>query len=119
VAEIKFFRHVDDLCAAFDRALELNLTGALNVAEAEGVTMRRFILALAERMRRRVVLVGVPAGPAIHLLKGIEKLHVPVPISSENVLGLMSMQHVSTENDVARLGVRIRSAGESLDDLIR
>jgi NADH dehydrogenase len=109
--------HIEDLCIAFERALERNLTGVLNVAEPDGQPLRDFITMLARRMGRRAVFVPVPAKPAVAFLQIIERAGLPLPVSSENVLGVLAMRRVETRADLSRLGMSVRSAAESLSAL--
>jgi len=110
--------HVDDLCKAFERALELDLTGALNVAEPDGITIRSFIELIARRLSRRVRFLPVPSMPVLAVAQFLERLHLPSPVTSENVRGLFAMRHTPTSADLARLGIKVRSARESIADLI-
>ncbi|MDQ3773349.1 MAG: NAD-dependent epimerase/dehydratase family protein [Pseudomonadota bacterium] len=110
--------HIDDLCVAFERAVQLDLTGALNVAEPEGVKMRAFIEMMAARLNRRARLVPIPAQSMLVVVRALERLRLPLPVSSENVLGLLAMRHTPTARDLARLGIRVRTTGESLEELI-
>lgn len=110
--------HVDDLCAGFERALELDLVGAVNVAEPEGVTMKTFIELIAGRLNRRVRFLAVPSMPVLAVVGILERLHLPSPVTSENVRGLQTMRHTPTSADLTRLGIKVRSAQESIADLI-
>ncbi|MDQ3605986.1 MAG: hypothetical protein M3418_07360 [Gemmatimonadota bacterium] len=47
-------------------------------------------------------------------LRLIEALRIPFPISSENLLGLTGLRHTPSSADLERLGMRLRSARESL-----
>ncbi|MDP9177446.1 MAG: hypothetical protein M3O61_07185, partial [Gemmatimonadota bacterium] len=111
--------HIDDLSLAFERAIESDLTGAVNFAEPEGITMKSFIRKLAKRLGKRVVLVPVPAQPTVAVLRLLERAHVPLPVSSENVLGLLAMRHTPTAADLERLGLRARTTDESLAQLMQ
>jgi nucleoside-diphosphate-sugar epimerase len=111
--------HIDDLCTGFERALELDLTGAINIAEPDGVTMKSFIEMLARRLNRRVMLVSVPARPMVAAIWMLERMRVPTPVSSENMLGLLAMRHTPTVRDLARLGIRVRTTAESVAELIK
>ena len=110
--------HVDDLCMGFERALELDLTGALNIAEPDGVTMVSFIELIARRMNRRARFVSVPAPPVLGVTRILERMHLPSPVTSENVRGLLAMRHTPTTADLNRLGIRVRTAEESINDLL-
>lgn len=109
--------HVDDLCTAFERSLDRDLRGVITVAEPEGLTMQELLRLTAERLGRPYLMLPLPAAPMLTLLRLIERAGVPLPISSENLLGLKSLRHVSTAADLERLGQRVRTARESLASL--
>ena len=109
--------HIDDLCAAFSRAIEQDFTGALNVAEPDGLSMRELLLALGRSAGVHPLLVPLPAAPTVRALRAVETIGFTPPVSSDNLLGLMTMRHVDTRTDLQRLGVRVRAAGESIRDL--
>ena len=106
--------HIDDLCRAIDLAAEKGLTGTLVVAEPEGLPMREFFQKLAERMGKKCKFVSLPMGLMLKILKVIEALHLPFPLSSENLLGLKQMKHMPSAADLARIGIQTKSADESL-----
>jgi nucleoside-diphosphate-sugar epimerase len=111
--------HVDDLCLAIERAIERGCVGALSVAELEGMPLRSFLRMLARELGRRPLLLPLPGGPVLTLLRLLERLGLRLPLSSENVLGIKAMRQVPTSADLALLGIRPRSARESLGDLLR
>ena len=86
--------------------------------EPEGIEYRRFVRAIAERLGRRCVLVPLPFAPALAALRVVEALRLPTPVSSDNLLGLRAMRPVPPSTELEELGVAIRSALESLDDLL-
>src|SRR4051812_3440626 len=49
--------HIDDLCAAFQRAIERDMTGALAVAEPDGIPMRDLLAALAGAAHARYLAI--------------------------------------------------------------
>lgn len=106
--------HIDDLCRAIDLATERDLTGVLVVAEPEGLEMRDFLRLLAERVGRRCTLVPLPMGPFLVLLRALEMLRLPFPITSENLLGLKQMKHMPSGHDLEKIGIRVKTASESL-----
>jgi nucleoside-diphosphate-sugar epimerase len=109
--------HLDDLCEALARVLERDLHGGFNVAEPIPVTFREFLTAMAARSRTRCVFLPLPARPVLAAVRTIESMHLPFPLRSESILGLQGMRAVDTASDLRRLGVRARSAGESLTDV--
>jgi nucleoside-diphosphate-sugar epimerase len=109
--------HVDDLCAALERAISLDATGVLHVAEPAGLPMRRFLALLAHSAGVRHVPLAIPARPVLALLRASERAGFQLPISAENLLGLVAMRHVDTAADLERLRLSVRGAAESLEDL--
>ncbi|MEN8182143.1 MAG: NAD-dependent epimerase/dehydratase family protein [Myxococcota bacterium] len=110
--------HVDDLCEGLARALERDLTGALNVAEADPVSMSVFLRMLADRLGIRCTLVPLPLGLTIAGVRIAEALRVPLPIRSESLLGLKALRRVPVEADLSRLELNVRTAAESLEDVV-
>ena len=106
--------HVDDVCTAVDRALDLGLTGAVNVAEPTPLTLGDFLRAVAQTHRIRCLFVPLPFGPALRLVQGLERLGVPVPLRSESLLGMQGLRAVPVAADLVRLGVNARAAIDSL-----
>jgi hypothetical protein len=49
----------------------------------------------------------------------IEKLGITLPVTSENVLGMRSLREQDSRGDLEALGIRARSALESLDSALR
>lgn len=111
--------HIDDLCDAVHGALERNVCGTITVAAAERSTMRDFVNAVARHQRRRAIVVPVPTRAALAAFRTAEALRIPLPVSSENLLGLLSLRHWDTEPDLRRLGLTVRSLPESLASLSR
>ena len=110
--------HVEDLCQAFERALNRDVTGLLNVAEPEGLTMKELLQLVATKLRRRRVMMPLPDRPFLIMLRLLERFAVPFPISSENLLGLTGLRHVSTAPDLERQGLKVRNARESVATLL-
>jgi nucleoside-diphosphate-sugar epimerase len=109
--------HVDDLCAGFERLIESGQTGVVHMAEPDGLSMRRFLSLLAGAVGVRALLLPVPAMPTLAVLRALEAARVPLPVSRDNLLGLLTMRHVSTASDAARIGMTIRPAHVSIRDL--
>lgn len=106
--------HIEDLCKAIRLAVEKQLTGILVVAEPDGVEMRDFFKRLGEYIGRSPRLVPLPLLPLLLMLRITEKLGIKLPISSENLLGLKHLKHMPSADSLARIGIEVRSAEESL-----
>jgi len=111
--------HVDDLCAAITSILERGLPGLFTVAEPTPVGMRAFLELVAGRMGSRPLMVPLPMAPALFTLRSLEALRIPLPVSSENLLGLKQMRAVDTRRDLAALGISARTARESIEAIFR
>lgn len=110
--------HVEDLCRAMGRALDLGLTGTVNVAEPTPPTLGEFLRALARRLGIRCLFVPLPFGPVLFAVRRLEAMGVPVPLRSESLLGMQGLRAVPVAADLSRLGVSVRSAMESLATIV-
>jgi nucleoside-diphosphate-sugar epimerase len=111
--------HVDDVCEAIARALERQVTGALNVAEPEPVAFGTFLRMMTARLGIRCLFVPLPFGPVLAMLRVVEALGLPSPLRSESLLGVKALRRVDVAQDLARLDLRVRTVAESLDDVAR
>ena len=110
--------HVDDLCAAIESAIDRGLAGLYTVAEPRALEMGELLRMIAARLGKKPVFVPFPIPPALAVLRVIEGLRIPFPVSSENLLGLECLRASDTKLDLERLGVRARSTEESLDEAL-
>jgi nucleoside-diphosphate-sugar epimerase len=110
--------HVDDVCAAITRILERDLAGAFNVAEPHPPTLGGFLRMMADRLGRRVRFVRLPFAPVLAGVRVLEALHLPFPLRSESLLGVKGLRQVPVGDDLRRLDLRVRTAAESLADVL-
>jgi nucleoside-diphosphate-sugar epimerase len=110
--------HVEDVCEAVARALERGLTGALNIAEPAPPTFAAFMRMLSDRLGVRCLYVRLPFGPVLAGVRVVEALGLPSPLKSESLLGLQGLRQVPVEGDLRRLALVVRSARESLEDVV-
>jgi NADH dehydrogenase len=110
--------HVDDLCRAVEQSLEKGLCGTYTVAAPGCESMGLFLREIAVRLGRRPLFVPVPMAPALAMFRAIERLGLPFPLSSENLLGLKCLCAIDTRGDLAALGLDVRSTRESLDEAL-
>jgi len=110
--------HLDDLCEAVARALERELTGALNVAEPAPLSMAAFLRAMVARLGVRCVFLPLPFAPVLAGLRAAEAVGVPLPLRSESVLAIKGLRQVPVAEDLRRLELSVRSAAESLADVL-
>lgn len=110
--------HVEDLSRAVEAALARDLSGLFTVAHPEVVEMGDFLRAIAARVGARPFFLPMPIAPMLLLLRVIEGLRIPFPVSSENLLGLKYLRATDTTNDLARLGVGLRDTTSALDEAL-
>jgi NADH dehydrogenase len=110
--------HVDDVCEAIARIVERDLGGAFNVAEPDPPSFAMFLGMMAERLGIRVRFLPLPFAPVLAVVRVIEALRLPFPLRSESLLGLKGLQQLPVEEDLRRLGLRARTAAESLADVL-
>ena len=110
--------HVQDLCLCLERALDMDLTGALDVAEPDGLTYAQLLREIRARTGGRCHLVPLPLHPVLWALRVSEALRLPAPVTSENLQGLRGLRHVDTRPDLERLQLELRTASESLDAVL-
>jgi nucleoside-diphosphate-sugar epimerase len=106
---------IDDLADAVEQVIVRGLAGRFVVAEPEGLTMRELFERIAARSGTKVRFVPVPASLLLAPLRACERLQIPLPLSSENVLGAIALRRQPSAEDLARLGIRARPVEESLD----
>jgi nucleoside-diphosphate-sugar epimerase len=109
------FIHVEDLCEAFQSAVEKDLTGKLDVAVNEPIDIRRFYRAVASDLGKECRFVRLPGSASYWLLRLFESARISLPVSSENLLGLKRMRVFDTTSDLAHLGIEPAGWGEMND----
>jgi nucleoside-diphosphate-sugar epimerase len=103
-----------DACEGIFLALEKDLTGVIGLAELEPVELRALYGAIAEALHKKARFVRIPGNPTLLFLRLAEKLGLQLPLSSDNLLGLKRLETFDLREDLARLGLRPRTAWESL-----
>ena len=111
--------HIDDLSDAVAAALQHGLTGTVAVAEPEPIAMKDFLRTMVQLRGIRCLFVPLPFAPMLAALQTAERAGVTLPLRSESLLGLAGMQRIDVTADLARLGVPVRSAAESLRGILR
>jgi nucleoside-diphosphate-sugar epimerase len=106
--------HVDDVAAAAARVVDARLTGDFVVAEPEPVALVDFLRLMTTEMGVRCLFVPLPLAPILFALRGCERLGLRLPLRSESLLGMQGMRRVPVEESLARLGMTVRPARESL-----
>ena len=110
--------HVDDLCTAVLRCCEQGPALAkvvLRLGDVEGMSLREFLQLMAlTRYGHRKLMIPVPLWPVELVVRVAEKLHVALPINSNNLQGLKSVARMETREDLSRLGLTLRPLSEAI-----
>jgi nucleoside-diphosphate-sugar epimerase len=96
---------IDDLVDGILKALELDLTGDVVIAEAEPIAIGDFYAELACAVGRRPILLPLPGAPVYWSLRMLERLGMKLPVTSESLLGLKHMTVTEAQPDLQRLGL--------------
>jgi nucleoside-diphosphate-sugar epimerase/predicted dehydrogenase len=110
--------HVDDLCEAILRCEPLAdaLDGrVLCLGDPEGISLAELVQQIAvARLGRRRATIPIPIGPIELVVRLAEKLRLPLPMNSNNLKGLRTVERMETADDMALLGVPTRPIADSL-----
>ena len=95
---------LEDLGEAVVRALRLECTGLLRLAEPRPVPIMEMYLAIAESVSVKPWMPRAPGAATLAFLRMTEALRIPFPLNTENLLGLKQMVTFDTAEDLKRLG---------------
>jgi nucleoside-diphosphate-sugar epimerase len=112
--------HIEDLCKILEWALEKDICGVITVAEPEGITMKELLSVVLDQLGQNKMILSVPGRPIIRLLQLLETFKLKLPVSSENLRGLLNREDMgeTCSDSVRRSGIDIRHARESIRSLI-
>jgi nucleoside-diphosphate-sugar epimerase len=110
--------HISDLVQAVAAAVDRNSKGVFTIAETPAIAYRQFYELLCAAKKAKPFFIPVPywimkAGIAVAGLIGMK-----LPVNKDNVLGLQAMRFDDPQQSINELGIRIRSAAESIRDLL-
>src|SRR5207245_151645 len=97
---------------------DLARRGAVNVAEPAPLSLAAFLRAMVARLGVRCLFLPLPLAPVLAALRATEKLRVPLPVRSESLLAIKGLRQVPVAEDLRRLDLCVRSAEESLADVL-
>jgi nucleoside-diphosphate-sugar epimerase len=110
--------HIDDLCVAMTAAIEHRVAGIVTVAEPDPIRLRDLLALIAGHLKRRVTFVPMPVPAVLAVIRAAELLRFPLAATSDNLLGLITGRPIDTRPDEQRLGMSVRPATLSLDQLL-
>lgn len=105
--------HVDDLCTAiFECAARSKefASAVLSLGDPQGLPLAEFLQLIAKaRHGKPKLALPIPLWPVELAVSMAEALHVPLPINSNNLKGMKVVEKMDTANDLARLGLHLRT----------
>jgi nucleoside-diphosphate-sugar epimerase len=105
---------VEDLCLAVERALQREWVGVLKVGERQPVPLSRFYGRIAHHLGVTRPALPLPGELTLWILRRAEQLRLPLPMTSENLLGLKHLISYDLDADLQRLDLDPRPMDESL-----
>lgn len=103
-----------DLALVIDKALELELSGLLTVAEPEPVEMKTLYKEVAISAGKQPYLIPVPYWLAFFILALAGILGMRTPVGKENLRGLRKARREDVKKDLEKLGLKISPYYESI-----
>ncbi|MBI5964429.1 MAG: NAD(P)H-binding protein [Chloroflexi bacterium] len=91
--------YVDDVAQAILGCLvsDKTIRNSYNIAGKHPLTYNQVIDTIAKQMNKRVWKIHVPSAPVVNMLRLFERIHIPFPIKSEQVLRLNENKDFSYE----------------------
>jgi hypothetical protein len=108
---------LSDLARIVRAFVERKPMRSITVASAQPITARRLVLGIRDRFALRALAVPVPLAVLLPAVRAAETLRVPVPLTSENLLGLQRATTQAVTDVEGLLGVRLAPWDELLRDL--
>jgi nucleoside-diphosphate-sugar epimerase len=106
--------YIGDVVKVIAKCLIEKRTGIYTLAVNHGYTMKELFAAIAAKAGKKPIFISVPYGVVSFGISLIEILHLPFPVSQENLLGLKQLQSEDTSSDLNKLGVTLLALNESI-----
>jgi nucleoside-diphosphate-sugar epimerase len=101
------FIAVEELARVIEKVLASDLHGVLTIAHPQILTNKQFYHLIAKKFKATLILVPLPFTLLQFLIRTAAKLHLPIDISEENLLGLKALRAVDTRPDVEQVGIKL------------
>lgn len=106
-----------DLALVIDKALEMELSGSITVAEPEPVEMKSLYKEIAISAGNRPYFISIPYWLAFFILNLASLLGLRTPVGKENLRGLRKAKKEDVKKDLEKLGLKIAPYYESIERL--
>ncbi|TND07663.1 MAG: surface polysaccharide biosynthesis protein [Bacteroidetes bacterium] len=106
--------HIDDLVAAIEKIIETKAKGVFTIAEPEPVPYREFYEELCRVLNGKPQFKYIPYWFMSFVLRTAGIFGMELPVNSDNLRGLKTMQAVDSKASLTKLGIRVKDYKESL-----
>lgn len=113
---------VTDLCCAIERCLHLPPSESFefNLGEPEPMTLAQFLQAIAQaRGGKPKPAISIPLAPLEFMVRTAERLHLPLPVTTDNIEGMKTVPQMETASSLTKLGVCLTSFAEAMQRAVR
>lgn len=107
--------YIGDVVNVIDKCVTEKRTGIYTMAVNKVYTMHQLFSAIAAKAGKKPLFISVPYGLVEFGIGVIAALHLPFPVSKENLLGLKQLQAINTSADIDKLGISLLDLKESID----
>jgi nucleoside-diphosphate-sugar epimerase len=110
--------YIGDVASVIKKCIAARITGSYLLATPQVYTMRELFMLIGKAAGRKPFFIPVPYATADVAIRTITWLHLPFPVSGENLMGLKQLRSFDTQADLDRLGVKLKGLEESIEELI-
>lgn len=113
---------VTDLCCAIERCLHLPATESFefNLGEPEPMTLAQFLQAIAQaRWGKPKPAISIPLAPLEFIVRLGERLHLPLPVTTDNIEGMKTVPRMETASSLAKLGINLTPFADAMQRAVR
>ncbi len=108
---------ITDVTSICKYVIEQNSTGSYVITHHDTILMKELYQKLAHHQQKKRIFISIPSKIAYFTLKGIEKLNIQLPITSENIAGLQNTTKLSQKLPLGISKKEIKSFDQSLERL--
>lgn len=105
---------VDDMARVIHAVIKKNATGILNIGTPRVYTYKEYYQIMKSKLRIRALLIPVPYFVPLAAIKLIHILHLPFPITEDNLQGLKRLRAYDTQPDLTRLDITLKELEQSV-----
>jgi len=109
--------YIGDVVRVIDRCIAEKLTGKFTLAVNRVYTMKELSATIAAKAGKKPLFISVPYWLVSLGIWFVELLHLPFPVSNENLLGLEQLRSEDTGDDLRKLSVELLDLDASIKQL--